>query len=115
MTRKLEKITLHYLFAVLWTNEMDEFDAIEDIDNDSKATATIIVQRFLKKALPYLTEEWTDEQIGHDLWLTRGGHGAGFWDRDLPNGDKLTEICNSMEFHGEVFEADGVVYISENL
>lgn len=21
------------------------------------------------------------EQIGHDLWLTRNGHGAGFWDR----------------------------------
>lgn len=21
-------------------------------------------------------------QAGHDLWLTRNGHGAGFWDRD---------------------------------
>lgn len=24
---------------------------------------------------------WTDSQAGHDFWLTRNGHGAGFWDR----------------------------------
>jgi hypothetical protein len=24
---------------------------------------------------------WTDEQAGHDFWLTRNGHGTGFWDR----------------------------------
>jgi hypothetical protein len=24
---------------------------------------------------------WSDEQAGHDFWLTRNGHGAGFWDR----------------------------------
>ncbi len=23
-----------------------------------------------------------DEQAGHDFWLTRNGHGAGFWDGD---------------------------------
>jgi hypothetical protein len=113
MRRSLEVITLHYLFAALWSNEMDDFDALEDIDNDSKAQATIIVQRFLKQALPLLTDEWTDEQIGHDLWLTRGGHGAGFWDRDLPNGQELTDICKTMEFHGEIYEADGVVYIND--
>lgn len=22
------------------------------------------------------------DQCGHDFWLTRNGHGAGFWDRD---------------------------------
>lgn len=24
---------------------------------------------------------WTAEQFGHDAWLTRNGHGVGFWDR----------------------------------
>lgn len=30
---------------------------------------------------------------GHDFWLTRAGHGAGFWDGDLPTdlGERLTE------------------------
>lgn len=26
--------------------------------------------------------EYTDQRLGHDFWLTRNGHGAGFWDRD---------------------------------
>lgn len=25
---------------------------------------------------------YTSERFGHDFWLTRCGHGAGFWDRD---------------------------------
>jgi hypothetical protein len=29
-------------------------------------------------------EQWTgEERAGHDFWLTRNGHGAGFWDRGL--------------------------------
>jgi len=34
-------------------------------------------------------------QCGHDFWLTRNGHGAGFWDRGYkePIAKKLTELC----------------------
>ena len=28
--------------------------------------------------------DYTREQLGHDLWLTRNRHGAGFWDGDWP-------------------------------
>jgi len=114
MNRNLATITLHYLVAALWTNEMDEFSAVCDIDEDSKAIATIHCQRFLNEASPLLTEEWTDEQIGHDIWLTRGGHGAGFWDRDLPNAKELSEICSKNSFNGSLFEAEGVVYIDSD-
>lgn len=34
-----------------------------------------------------------DPGAGHDFWLTRNGHGAGFWDRGLKHGDVLTEKC----------------------
>lgn len=32
-------------------------------------------------------EKWADggwrmDRLGHDFWLTRNGHGAGFWDRE---------------------------------
>lgn len=34
------------------------------------------------------------DQAGHDFWLTRNGHGAGFWDRGLGDaGDTLTRAC----------------------
>lgn len=26
--------------------------------------------------------EYSDERFGHDFWLTRNGHGAGYWDRE---------------------------------
>jgi len=40
------------------------------------------------------------EKAGHDFWLTRNGHGAGFWDRGIgETGDKLTEASTGF---GEV-------------
>ncbi len=53
-----------------------------------------------------------DESIGHDFWLTRNGHGAGFWDGDYGiYGDLLTEVCKNF---GEcnLFAQDGEVGIS---
>lgn len=35
-------------------------------------------------------------QDGHDFWLTRNHHGAGFWDRGYgPVGDRLTSAANA--------------------
>jgi hypothetical protein len=37
-----------------------------------------------------------DEQAGADFWLTRNGHGAGFWDRGLGElGERLTEAAKA--------------------
>lgn len=38
-------------------------------------------------------------RMGHDLWLTRNGHGAGFWDRPEIWGDcsdLFSDIARSM-------------------
>ena len=41
------------------------------------------------------------EQAGHDFWLTRNGHGAGFWDRGLGElGDRLSEAAR---IYGSVY------------
>lgn len=35
-------------------------------------------------------------QSGHDFWLTRNHHGAGFWDRGYgPKGDRLTDAAHA--------------------
>lgn len=40
-------------------------------------------------------------QIGHDFWLTRNRHGAGFWDRGLgAAGERLTKWAHSF---GELY------------
>ena len=100
MKRNIATIVEHYLVAALWSNNIDDKSVKVDVASEAILNAILQVQCFLGAALPLLTEEWTDEQIGHDLWLTRQGHGAGFWDRGLPNGDKLTELCKMIEFHG---------------
>jgi hypothetical protein len=41
--------------------------------------------------------QYSNEQLaGHDFWLTRNGHGAGFWDRDLGEiGERLTKASEA--------------------
>ena len=36
----------------------------------------------------------SEERQGHDFWLTRNGHGAGFWDEGIGElGDDLSAAC----------------------
>jgi hypothetical protein len=43
-----------------------------------------------------LLRDLDDSQSGHDFWLTRNHHGAGFWDRGLGKlGDQLTEAAHA--------------------
>jgi hypothetical protein len=50
-------------------------------------------------------------QAGHDFWLTRNGHGAGFWDRGLGMvGDRLTENSKPYGEANLYVEDDGTVY-----
>jgi hypothetical protein len=44
---------------------------------------------------PLWAEHFSDAQAGHDFWLTRNRHGAGFWDRGLGDaGRMLTEMAH---------------------
>lgn len=103
----LKSVLNGYLEAALWTAELDTYD-ISDIDNDSIIESRKDVDLFVKKAKENdLLNDLEPESIGHDFWLTRNGHGAGFWDRDLGDvGDKLTELCK--EFPGKD------VYLGDN-
>lgn len=54
----------------------------------------------------FMDANWEDiqedlSQAGHDFWLTRNGHGAGFWDGDWEKatGERLTKASKTF---GEV-------------
>jgi hypothetical protein len=82
MTR-VEIILEHYLCCALWTNEeLDNF-SILDIEEESKEQAKKDIEAFLAKIKPLETGGAIGypEQMGHDFWLSRNGHGAGFFDR----------------------------------
>lgn len=42
-----------------------------------------------------------EPQAGHDFWLTRNGHGAGFWDGDWPE-PEATRLTEASKKAGEV-------------
>lgn len=53
-------------------------------------------------------------QGGHDFWLTRNGHGAGFWDGDWPEpaGEILTKASKAYGGVDLYIGDDGKVYAS---
>ena len=56
---------------------------------------------------------FTLEQAGHDFWLTRNGHGAGFWDRGLgERGDRLTAAAHAYGTSELYAGDDGRLYVS---
>jgi len=108
------KMLPHYLAAVAWATigtspEGEELESLEDYEfsEDANALALIDCTYFVRMALPWLEPACTDsdeesipditpEMAGHDLWLTRCGHGTGFWDRGHTYGNVLTGICEKM-------------------
>ncbi len=98
-----KKMVDAYLTCALWSsndddgNPIDDDHDIRDVSRDSRKKAEKDCADFMRKAEKYFDDDDTadDEQIGHDFWLTRNGHGAGFWDRDnlYKNGDDLTKVA----------------------
>lgn len=55
--------------------------------------------------------QYTATQAGIDFWLTRNGHGAGFWDRGLgKTGDELTIYAHAFGGVDVYVGDDGKVY-----
>lgn len=105
----LDVFTLSYLAAALWSSNDDStesggepFDKHWDVFHIHTESFEKMVEdckRFQAENMELLLEG-TAERAGHDFWLTRNGHGAGFWDGDWPiNGDALTTACKE---YGEV-------------
>ena len=57
--------------------------------------------------------EYTDAELsGHDFWLTRNGHGCGYWDHDLDTGDALTAAAKASGQVDLYIGFDGLIYQS---
>lgn len=99
-----------YLEAALWTEEEEVGLAnLSDISNNSKIDAYRDVKTFMEKA-GSLLDGIEPSQVGHDLWLSRNGHGAGFFDRGLGDvGDTLQDIARGMGQKNVGWSQEGIV------
>lgn len=58
-------------------------------------------------------DDYGEWQAGVDFWLTRNGHGAGFWDRGLGDvGNELTEAARASGARDAYLGDDGEVHLS---
>jgi hypothetical protein len=88
----------NYCETALWSSEddqdvpLDQNYTVEDVVFNSKVATEL--ETFHSKARD-LFRDTDRENWEHDFWLTRNRHGAGFWDGDYIEGDKLTAIAKS--------------------
>jgi hypothetical protein len=102
---KLDQFVEAYCACALWSSydestpeggvPMDDNYSIDDIAPETLKTMLANCAAFREDAAEELADAGIgDAQAGHDFWLTRNGHGAGFWDRGLGTlGDTLTAKC----------------------
>ena len=90
----------------MWEDFYDAEDATPELVG--QLTAELAGDLPIPNAISEYSEHFGDDwpwQFGHDLALTRNGHGAGFWDRGLGEaGRVLTDWAESLGelhiFHG---------------
>lgn len=101
MSEAIQEIYQGYIEAVYWLNDDEQELGMSDAELSDNAKKAIYKDctNFFDKAWSLLyKDEYNFEldQAGHDFYLTRNGHGVGFWDRGLDElGDKLTVIAKS--------------------
>lgn len=109
----MDDFTRAYVHAAAWTEDphpgQGEYPEPDHGELSPAFIAQAIVDcgRFQYLAGLYAAEN--PEQAGHDFWLTRNGHGAGFWDGEWPEpaASILTDISETFgEYYAGVF-ADG--------
>lgn len=102
-----------YTECMLWASTDGDHEGLEGfevsqetqarIESDCRAFVSENITDLLEYAERYQPKEgytpW--ECAGHDFWLTRCGHGAGFWDRGLKElGVKLSKaarVCGNLD------------------
>lgn len=101
-----------YIVCALWSSideqpdgnggpPLDDKYSREDLAPETVKEMRAECAAFLFKARHLITradEGYNLERAGHDFWLTRNGHGAGFWDRDELRGARgslLSELADA--------------------
>lgn len=117
--RKLDEFTLAYIECAFWS-ECDESTPSGgepfDKNYDTTELAPSALDAMVSDCQQFQAENWDMIAIdvrraGIDFWLTRCGHGAGFWDGDWPeDGDALTEACKRFPAANLYLGDDGLIY-----
>jgi len=112
---KLDTFTQAYIQCALWSSTDDNDNPLDDkysVDGISKSCLTAMnddCQKFQAENMPMIIDDLSE--AGHNFWLTRNHHGAGFWDGDYPEyGDVLTAKSHEFKEVNLIVCDDGLIY-----
>jgi hypothetical protein len=123
----LDEFTHAYIEAALWSSN-DESDERGGQPLDANYTGADLAPKTLERIIAdcakfqsenadYLTEEYTSSrygvlaQAGHDFWLTRCGHGCGFWDGDWEEPAAILTLASERFGNVDLYVGDdGLIY-----
>ena len=103
----LNRVVQAYAGCALWSS-MDDDDTpldnnygVSDISPETMEKMRADCSLFMSENAADL-EDWDSDQVGHDLWLTRNHHGAGFWDRGIGTEEQRERLTAAAHAMGEV-------------
>lgn len=109
----IDDFTRAYIEAIYFTEtgDSDQPGADSKLSAYDKCKAINDCRSFLQAYGQILRNNEVDmTQAGHDLWLTRNGHGVGYWDRPEVYGDELaaelTRVAKAMGMHDVTFDEE---------
>jgi hypothetical protein len=110
----VDEFELAYFTAALWSSTDDDGEpleakySIEDIAPETRREMLADTDSFIDRFVELIEDDdpkgldrWNRWDLaGHDFWLTRNGHGAGFWEPGAwpKHGDELSK---GAEAYGE--------------
>lgn len=85
-----------YMYTFLWIEELDDTYDYYDFTEEELEEPRKDVEKFIKILKEFLNKisgneiiplinKFGADSLGHDFYLTRNGHGTGFWDREEIN------------------------------
>lgn len=114
-----------YIECMIWA-DCNEDQGFDDSNYDDTDLAEETLQSIRSDCLDFLTSHGAEIDAldyrptdggtkwgwaGHDFYLTRNGHGAGFWDRGFGKaGERLTAACRPYGGDYPYLGDDGKIY-----
>jgi hypothetical protein len=125
----MDEFTKSYITCALWSSYDDEGNPLDDwatIDDVAGVPGIISECENFQNTYAETLKIYYDGlgfdagQAGHDFWLTRNGHGTGFWDRyygtDIALQSACEDLANAASAEGECYAwvgGDGTVYLEQ--
>jgi hypothetical protein len=118
--QRLDSFTRSYIETALWSSmdnandqggePLDENYSAADIDPHTMAQMIADCTAFQERNAELLSDSGlSDKRAGHYFWLSRNGHGSGFFDENL---DALQDAAEAYGEFDLYVGDDGVIYAS---